>query len=417
MNSGAPKFSKPSRKYFQLGALLSAYVLSNLFRTLPAILAPGISQEFALSIQSVGYISVAFNFSFGGMQLFVGVAIDRFGPERTTGWLLTMATIGSLLSCFATSFPLILVGQALIGIGCSAVFLGSLVFVSRHFPAEQFTALSGLILGVGGLGMLISGTPLAFVADTWSWRTVFIVVSIATILSNVACLILMNKPHAPAAVRDTVLVSFSSFPSILRRRGTAGILVLGCVGYAAILTFRGFWIVPFLSEQHGLTLVQSGNVALLMSIGMTFSPFLFGRIDPGGKGRRYLLVACTLALSMAMVCLGIFHTEQLPATLIAIAIVGGISGFTILQYADVRSAYEPHVIGRAMSLLNLALFMGAAIGQVVASVIADAAISAGANPFTWVFLSLGLFALLGAIAYCLLPTPPKLIERASVKVK
>lgn len=408
MISGIPERSKSSRKYFQLGALLSAYILSNLFRTLPAILAPGMSQEYALSIQSVGYISVAFNFSFGGMQLFVGVAIDRFGPERTTAWLLTMATIGSLLSCFATSFPIILFGQALIGIGCSAVFLGSLVFVSRHFPAERFTALSALILGFGGLGMLISGTPLAFVADTWSWRAVFIIVSIATIISNVACFIWIDEPHAPAATRDTVLHLFSSLPSVLKRRGTAGILVLGSVGYAAILTFRGFWIVPFLSEQHGLTLVQSGNVALLMSVGMTFSPFLFGWVDPGGKGRRYLLVACTLALSATMIWLGIFHTKQLSATLIAIAIVGGLSGFTILQYADVRSAYEPHVIGRAMSLLNLALFMGAAISQVVAAVIADTAISAGANPFEWVFSSLSLFALLGAISYCILPTPRKL---------
>ena len=54
-------------------------------------------------------------------------------------------------------------------------------------------------------------------------------------------------------------------------------MLLGLVTYASFLTLRGLWLGPLLIERHGYSLVQSGNVALVVSLVSLFTPALFGR--------------------------------------------------------------------------------------------------------------------------------------------
>lgn len=394
-----------SFKHIQFVVFLAAYVLSNVFRTLPAILAPGITSEFSLSVESVGYFLTAFNFAFGAMQLFVGIAIDRFGPERTIATLLLVACAGSLLSYLATSFAVLLVGQILLGIGCSAIFLGCLVFLAKNFSPARFAALSGLTLGLGGLGMLLTATPLAMVVNASSWRGAFAVISVATLIVTAACFFWAKQSNLSKHPHEPILYSFRMIESLLQRRGTLGILLLGCVGYATMISVRGFWIVPFLSEQHGLSLIQISNVVLLLSIGMTLSPLVYGWIDPGGKRRRNLIVASALMMAAAIYWLGFWHSDNLMPTVIAIAVIGAVSGFTILQYADVRSSYEPEVIGRALSLLNMSVFIGAAIVQLITGIVSDRVTLIGTNSIQYVFLLLALMVTVGCLCFCFFPAP------------
>lgn len=399
-------FKFVSRKHVQLLILFAAYILSNIFRTLPAVLAPSITQNFALSIESAGYFLAAFNFAFGGMQLVVGVTIDRYGSMRSVACLLLFACAGALLSCFAHSFAVLLAGQVLIGVGCSAIFLACLVFLSKHFPPHRFAGLSGLALGLGGCGMLLTATPLAMVVEAWSWRGAFFIVTFASILVTAACFTLFEQSNlSRVRASETIVASFRLVGSLLWRRGTLGILLMGSVGYAAMISVRGFWIVPLLLERNGLTLIQSGNVVLLLSIGMTLSPFLYGLMDPGGKARRNLIVASALAMSAAIIWLGFSHSETLAPTLVSVAVIGAVSGFTILQYADVRSSYEPGVIGRALSLLNMSVFIGAAMVQMLTGFVSDASASLGTNSIQNVFLTLALVVTVGCFAFKLLPAP------------
>jgi hypothetical protein len=54
------------------------------------------------------------------------------------------------------------------------------------------------------------------------------------------------------------------------------------VCYASFITLRGLWLGPMLIERHGFSLVQSGNVAVVVSAVSLIGPALFGRFDPGG---------------------------------------------------------------------------------------------------------------------------------------
>ena len=387
-------------------ALVSGFALSQAFRTITAIMATGLQAEFGLSAQALGVFAGAFAFSFGAMQLFMGIGIDLYGLRRTLLVAFPLAIAGALLSALAPGYGAVLLGQVLIGVGCAPAFLVCTVFIARYFPAARFALVSGVAMGVGGLGMLFTGTPLAWLVQHSSWRTGFGVLAGLAVL---AWLLIFWKVHEPAqtphnaAPRESVLQAVRGFGALFLLPHTAGILLLALTTYASFLTLRGLWLGPLLIERYGYSLVASGNVAMLCSLVSLFSPALFGRMDPGPARRRRWLTGFTLLLAAVFAAIGLVHTQWLDVGG-AIA-VGLLSGYMVLQYSDVRSAYPAAMTGRAMAVFTMAMFLGVALMQWVTGVAASAAAAQGADPYVAVMLTIAGMLAVGAVAFRYLPAP------------
>jgi MFS family permease len=147
-------------------ALLSGFALSQAYRTITAIMAPGLQADFGLQAQSLGTFAGLFGLSFGVAQLLMGIALDRYGLRRTVLWAAPLSIAGAALSALAPNHGWLMAGQLLIGVGCSPAFVACTLFIARHFAPERFTFFSGLSLGMGSLGLLFTGTPLAWVCST-----------------------------------------------------------------------------------------------------------------------------------------------------------------------------------------------------------------------------------------------------------
>ena len=393
-----------------LAALCSAFALSQSFRTMAAILAPPLQREFTLSAQQLGLFAGAFHFAFGALQFFMGMGIDVYGLRRTVLVAFPCAIAGSLISAFSHQFGLLLVGQVLIGIGCAPAFLVCTVFIARHFPPERFAAVSGLVLGLGSVGMLLTGTPLAWLVEAASWRAGFVALAA---LSVAAWLLMAWKVHEPvqpgASGRPQAKLSMwqamLSYGALFRLPHTLGILMLASVTYASFISLRGLWLGPLLVERHGFSLVQSGNIALAVSVVGMFGPPLFGRLDPGPARRRQRITLCTV-----LVAAGFFLMAFAPSAGIDVAVMlatGLLSGYIVLQYADTRGAYPPDMTGRAMALFTMAMFLGVAFMQWFTGAVASMASAHGIDPFAAVLATIAVLLSAGAAGFAWLPRPPR----------
>jgi hypothetical protein len=97
------------------------------------------------------------------------------------------------------------------------------------------------------------------------------------------------------------------------------------------------------------------------------------------------------------------------STLIDVAgpvVIGLLSGYLVLQYADVRAAYPAALTGRAMAVFTMAMFLGVAGMQWLTGVVASMATQRGLDPFTAVLACIAALLAVGAVAYRLLPAPP-----------
>ena len=399
----------PRPAWLMLLVLTSAFALSQSFRTVAAIMATPLQRDFGLSAQALGLFAGAFHFAFGALQLFMGIGIDLQGVRRTVLIAFPLAVVGAVVSALSQHFAVLVLGQVLIGIGCAPAFLVCTVFIARHFPAERFASISGLAMGLGSIGMLLTGTPLAWLIQHSSWRMGFFALAGGSALAWAAIFWLVYEPtplasSVPAApARLSLSAALRSYGALFSLPHTLGIVVLGAVTYASFLSLRGLWLGPLLIERHGFSLVQSGNAALAMSLVGLFGPALFGRIDPGATRRRRWILLCTGATAALFGAMAFNRGAAFDVA--ASGAIGLLSGYIVLQYADVKAAYPAHMTGRAMAVFTMAMFLGIAVMQWFTGVVASAATAHGVDPFLGVLLTIAALLALGGLAFRWLPGP------------
>jgi predicted MFS family arabinose efflux permease len=243
----------------------------------------------------------------------------------------------------------------------------------------------------------LTGTPLAWLVEHTSWRIGFVALAICSAGAWLAILLLVHEPASgvPPAPASAA-AALRGYGALFRLPHTAGILLLAFFTYAAFLSLRGLWLGPLLIERHGFSLVQSGHVALAVSVVGMAAPPLFGRLDPGPTHRRAWIIGLTLVCATLF---GAMAYDIGPWFDVAVAVaIGLVSGYIILQYADVRAAYPASMTGRAMSVFTMAMFVGVAVVQWLTGAVAAAAPLAGVEPFLAVLATLaGLLVAAGAL--------------------
>jgi predicted MFS family arabinose efflux permease len=389
-----------------LFALVAAFALSQACRTIAAIMAAPLQADFGLDARALGLFAGAFHFAFGAMQLFMGIGIDLHGVRRTVLTAFPVAIAGAVLSALSSSFGMLVAGQVLIGMGCAPAFLVCTVFIARHFPVRRFAAISGLAMSLGGIGLLLTGTPLAWLIEASSWRMGFWVLAGWGLLAWALIWALVHEPAHPADTArkpESIAQALRGFGALFTLPHTWGIVLLASVGYASFIALRGLWLGPLLIERHGFSLVQSGNVALLMSLVSLAGPPLFGRLDPGPATRRRWIIGFTLALAGLFAAFAFTHSAVIDVA--GPIAIGLLSGYMVLQYADVRAAYPAAMTGRALSLFTMAMFLGIAAMQWGTGIVASVATAHGVEPFTAVLASIAALLALGALAFTVLPKP------------
>jgi predicted MFS family arabinose efflux permease len=392
--------------------LISGFALSQAFRTAAAIMAPPLQQAFGLSPQQLGLFAGAFHFAFGALQLFMGMGIDVYGVRRTVLAVFPLAIAGALVTASSGSYAGLIAGQVLTGIGCAPAFLVCTVFIARRFEAGRYAAVNGAALGIGSVGLLLTGTPLAWVIEAWGWRAGYVALAACAALAWLAILLLVREEApAPAAGRASVLGALRGYGELFRLPQTAGIIGLSLFTYASFLSLRGLWLGPVLIERYQFSLVQTGNVALAVSVLGMLGPPLFGRLDPGNaRRRRRWIVGYTVACAVLFAALAL-PVAAAPAVVLALA-VGLVSGYMVMQYADVRATYPARMTGRAMAVFTMAMFLGVALMQWLTGLAASAAAALHVETYTAVFGAIAFFLVLGACLYRFLPGPPPAGDRS-----
>jgi MFS family permease len=382
-------------------------IVSQFYRSAVAVVAPDLANELALSPEALGVIGGGFFIGIASMQIPVGVLLDRFGPRRTTPTLLILAVAGATLFGLSNGFWGLLIGQTLIGMGCAGVIMGTMVAVARWFPQNRFAMVAAFVMGIGSIGLLLSATPLAWVADRIGWRNAFLsMAAITVICALIVAAVARDAPpghdfhrHRPVALRDVV----AGLREILGHRDLPNLLMLSFVAYGSIFSVRGLWGGPYLADVYGLDSVARGNVLLFLSLGSVAGLFVYGPID-SLLGLRKVIVTAGASLCIAIFA-GLALVPGLPLTAITVlfAILGFGGAYAVLLIAHGRSLFEDRLVGRAMTMVNFSNFIGVGAMQIVSGLIVGAFPAVDGHPpptaYRMVFAFLAAVLLVATIFY------------------
>lgn len=348
----------------ELSALSFAYLISLFYRAVIAVIAPELARDLALDESQLGALSSLYFIGFAATQIPVGMALDRFGARLTVSLFMMAAVVGTLLFASADGFAGAATGMALIGIGCAPIFTGSMVVVARKFPADRFAFVTATIITVGGLGDLMSTSPMAQLSSAIGWRGAMIVAAVLTFLSAAACVWLVEAEDKPAVgMKETLTSSFTGMVRVAAIRGLWPLLPLSFLGYAVLMTVRGLWSGPYLSDVYSLEPGARGNVLMAMSIALGVGTFAYGFADRVLGRSKQITAFGSSMVAASLAGLAVLGPQSLTGAS-TLLIVMGLFGFTYpVLMAHGRSFIPDHLTGRGLSFLTLTNFLGVAAVQ------------------------------------------------------
>lgn len=359
-----------------LGALTLANVLSQFFRFALGLVAPEVAFDLGLEPARLGVLSAAWFLAFAGAQIPVGMALDRLGPRRTVPALLLVAALGCAIFASSRSLGSAVLGQVLIGVGCAPVYMGALLVSARFLPPRGFGAASAVLLAIANGGTLLGGTPLALLVEALGWRGAFLGFGGAVLLAAALVLVLVRDSPpgmAPPAGRQDFIAVLRGVGAVAGNRTLWPVLAMLFMGYGVVVAIRGLWAGPYLAEGLGLAPVPRGHVLLLVSAVMIAAMLAYAWIERRLDERRFPVLVGAAITTLALMVLSAMPGTSLLASTILLCIICGCGMTYPLLIAQGRRSLPDALVGRGLTFLNGASFLGAAVIQVLAGLIVQLA--------------------------------------------
>ncbi|KAH8664341.1 major facilitator superfamily transporter [Xylariales sp. PMI_506] len=133
---------------------------------------PYITTEFH-SLSDVGWYVAAYQLSCSAMQPFTGKLYTFFRVKWTFLVFLFIFEVGSLVCGLANSSSMLIGGRALAGIGASGLMNGGMTVIAGSIPLQQRPLHTGILMGIGQLGIVLGPLIGGALTEDVSWRWCF----------------------------------------------------------------------------------------------------------------------------------------------------------------------------------------------------------------------------------------------------
>jgi MFS family permease len=392
------------------------FALCNYYRTVNAVLAPYLVAALTLSAGQLGLLISVYFLVSALFQAPLGLLMDRFGPRRVQAALIVVAGIGALIFALGDSWPVLLTGRIIMGIGAAGGLMTSLHAVTLWFPAPRWPVFNGMVMSLGSLGSLAATLPTQFLLDVVDWHKLLVGVALLSFLASAMLFVAVpEKPSPPK--RATLDEQLRGMAVIYRDRLFWRFAPLYLATTGSTMAFQSLWAGPWL---HDVARLEANDVAahlLALSLLQIGSYFLVGWIATALAKRNVPLVRIVVygsALYIATLAPLVLGTGA--AKWSVLLGIGLLSNVNTLCYPILSRHFPPGMTGRATTALNSFFFVGAFLVQFMIGLVIDLfpATEPGHYPviaYQLAFAAMIAIQLLGWL-WCLIP--PRQIAAAGM---
>ncbi|MCP4923565.1 MAG: MFS transporter [bacterium] len=282
-----------------LGALFYMYQFS--VRVSPNAMQDDIIVAFSIDAAIFGLIVGCYYVAYSGIQIPLGLLMDRFGPRRF------MSGAGVLCGCacflFAsTTNPWVAgVARFMMGLGAACGFLGTLKLGTLWIPPKHIAKVIALTMAMGTTGALMGGAPLELLIDAIGWDQAFNVLGVFGLIIGLVIYIgVRDTPDGKNVPYQRIVDDnpFSGLKKVIRMPQAWIISGVGMMMYVPLTLFGVAWSKEFMMRVYSL----GEGEALLWSSSMLFlgsaigSPLFTALSDYMLRRRTPMMIGAVCAL-------------------------------------------------------------------------------------------------------------------------
>lgn len=350
-----------------LAAISFSHLLNDMMQSLLPALYPMLASDFGLDFGQVGLITLVFNLTASILQPAIGLYTDRKPQPYSLPLGMGFTLIGLVVLSVATTFPLLLLGAALVGMG-SAVFHPESSRIARLASGGRHGLAQSLFQVGGNIGSAIGPLLAAFIVlprgqASIGWFSAAALLAIL-VLTGVGAWYQRHRRSMAAKPRRPAAPIALSRGKVGMSLGVLGLLVFSKYIYLASLTS---YFTFYLIQTFGVS-VQEAQIHLFIFLGAVAVGTVAGGPIGDRFGRKYVIwgsILGVLPFTMAMPYVGLTGTVILS---IIIGLILASAFSAIVVYAQELVPGKPGAI--AGLFFGFAFGMGG-IGAAVLGEVAD----------------------------------------------
>ncbi|MBF0413148.1 MAG: MFS transporter [Desulfamplus sp.] len=370
--------------------LSTSYILVYFHRLCASVLAVDLMKDLNAGPSLIGLLGSAYFYPYALMQLPAGLLSDSWGARKTITLFFIVAFTGSVMLGLAPTVTWAIIGRAVVGIGVSMLFVPTLKILSEWFAPREFAYMTGILLGMGGIGSLIASTPLVWLSNWVGWRNSFIAIGIVTLfLALLVWIFVRNRPEDkgwvlksdqvkkevkeefkenikqknPSDAANTSL--FIAVKQVVGSRYFWALAVWFFFDFAIFFSFGGLWGGPYLMHVYAMSKDEAGHILSMMAFGLVVgAPFLTWLSDKIFGQRKPVLIITSIIMIFITALLAFSESIPVWALYIVyfmITVCGNAVGAVVFTMS--KELFPIAIAGTATGLANLFPFIGGALFQ------------------------------------------------------
>jgi MFS transporter, CP family, cyanate transporter len=314
----------------------------------------------------------------------------RLGPRTALAACLGLIAAFGIVRALVPAYPLVLL--ATFGIGVAIGIAGAIpsMIVSGRVSARPALGTGAYAGGIVAGSTLSAGlaVPLAVGGD---WRLSLLVLSVASILSVIAFLVLVPGEGRTGPVRTRAIR--------LPWRSVTGWLLVAAFGLQSVLYYGIVAWLPNAFVERGWSTADAGAlVALFNGVGLVTTIGIPLVADRLGARRPQLVLAATVAVLMMVAIIVFPGFAYLSVALLGLAL-GMVFPLVLTLPLDVTD--EPDQVGSVAALMLLGGYVLSSLGPFVLGIVRDA--SGNFTASLWLLVAIAVLL----VGCCLLLTPAR----------
>lgn len=377
---------------------IAVYVLAVFHRSSLGVAGIIASERFDISATSLASFTVLQLVVYAGMQVPVGVLLDRFGSRRMLLCGLVTMTLGQYGFAFAESFPAAVASRAVVGAGDAMVFVSVIRLVTAWFLVRQAPMVTQLTGLSGQLGAIAAAGPLSYLLQELGWTRAFAVTSSLGVVLLVAVLVVVKD--SPYRRDEVVAIKLRALAQSVRtvwgNPGTRLGMWSHFTSQFSATVFALLWGYPFLVQGLGWSTRGASTLLMAMTAWAVVSGLVLARMVARlPYYRSWIVVGIVIAMVVPWTAV-LLWSGAAPAWLVVVMAFATASGgpAAMVGFDLARSFTPAHETGRANGLVNVGGFTASLLTMALIGIVLDLSASGGMDSYT-----LGDYKLAMAVQY------------------
>lgn len=377
---------------------ITVYVLAVFHRSSLGVAGIIAADRFDISATSLALFTVLQLVVYAGMQVPVGVLLDRFGSRAMLICGLVLMTVGQLGFAFAGSFVGAVLSRAVVGAGDAMVFVSVIRLVTAWFLVRQAPMVTQLTGLSGQLGAIVAAGPLSYLLQALGWTRAFALTSSVGVLLLVAVLVVIKD--SPYRRDDVVHIKLRALAQSVRtvwgNPGTRLGMWSHFVSQFSATVFALLWGYPFLVQGLGWTPTGASTLLMAMTAWAVVSGLALARLVAQlPYYRSWIVVGVVIAMVVPWTAVLLWPGAAPDWLVVVMAFATASGGPAAMVGFDLARSFTPtHAIGRANGLVNVGGFTASLLTMALIGIVLDLSNPGGMDAYT-----LGDFKLALAVQY------------------